>query len=106
MRDLQIFKEAVKSTVETHVYDNIGEETYISKEIDVDFEIDGVEYSATVSVDAELSFDECFESDKFGIDVYAGQDAEIKRLNIDFKEIWDYEIEDYIIMDYKQTDKW
>ena len=106
MRDLNKFREVIEEEVNTFLESYDDDRESISQEIDIDFEIDGVEYSATVEVDASFDFVPNYEYDIYDIEVYVGSTPVLESSEFYIKHLWDNEIEEYIIEDYKQTDKW
>ena len=105
MRDLEPIKKALESKVEEYLENCCSEDEYYCEDVDFEVTVDGVDFTATVSVTGEFSFEPCYESDKFGISHYRGDDCSLDTFRFEIKDLWDSEIEEYIVDDYKQVEK-
>lgn len=106
MRDLNKFRDAVEDNVTLFLDNYCDENEYVDEDIEVEFELDGVSYSAIVNVTARFCFSPVYEYDIYNIPYYQGDEVNLENSDFSIKDLWDDEIEDYIITDYKQTDKW
>lgn len=105
MRDLEPIKKALESKVKDYLERCCSETECYSEDIDLDVTIDGVEFSATVSVTGEFSFEPCYESDKYGISHYRGDECNLEDFDFEIKDLWDSEIEEYIVENFKTITK-
>ena len=101
MRDLDLIKKMLESKVKDYLEALGSDEESISEDIDFDVTVKGVDFCATVSVNGTYSFEPYYESDKLGISVLIGYDCRLASFDFEIMSLWDDEIEDYIIEDYK-----
>ena len=101
MRDLEPIKKALESKVEEYLENCCSEDACYSEDIELDVTVNGVEFAATVSVNGYFSFEPYYESDKFGISHYLGDECHLDDFDYAIKDLWDSEVEEYIVADYK-----
>lgn len=97
MRDLNEFREVIADKVDAFLESYNDDSEYFNDEIEIDFEIDGVEYSATVAVDANFDMVPQYEYDIYDIEVYVGSTPVLESSDFEIVNLWDNEIEEYII---------
>lgn len=105
MRDLESIKKAFESKVKDYLESCCSETECYSEDIDLDVTVDGVEFSAIISANGYFSFEPYYESDKFGISHYLGNECNLEDFDFEIKDLWDSEIEEYIVEDYKTIAK-
>ena len=105
MRDLDAIKKELDSKVRDYLENCCSEDEYLSEDIELDVTVNGVDFSATVSVNGYFSFEPFYESDKFGISHFRGNECNLDTFDFTIKDLWDAEIEEYIVEDYKTIEK-
>ena len=101
MKDLESIERAIEAEVEDYVNELCAEEEHEFNCIDIDFTVDGVDYSATVDVWSNHTFTPCYEYDKFNQPWYMGRDVELDDFEYEISDLWDGETEEYIIKNGK-----
>ena len=105
MRDLDLIKKELESKVRDYLETCCSEDEWLSEDIELDVSVNGVDFSATVSVNGYFSFEPFYESDKFGISHFMGNECNLDTFDYEIKYLWDDEIEEYIVEDYKPVEK-
>ena len=105
MRDLDLIKKEIESKVRDYLETCGCEDECFSDEIESDVTVCGVDFSATVNVDGNFSFEPIYDSDKFGISYFMGNECSLDAFDFQIKDLWDDEIEEYIVKDYKVIEK-
>ena len=100
MRDLDTIKNVLKSKVSEYLESCCSEDEFLSKDIEFDVIVNGVNFSATVSVNGRFSFEPFYEGDKF-----MGNECTLDTFDFEIKDLWDAENEEYMIEDYKTIEK-
>ena len=105
MRDFDLIKKELESKVRDYLESCCCDDEYMSEEIELDVTINGVNLFATVSVNGYFSFSPFYESDKFGNSYFRGNECNLVTFSFEIKDLWDDEIEEYIVEDYKAIEK-
>ena len=105
MKDLKSIEKALESKVKEYLENCCSEDECYSEETEFDVTINGIEYTATVCVNGYFSFEPYYESDKFGISHYLGDECHLNDFDYAIKDLWDSEAEEYIVDDYKTIEK-
>lgn len=105
MRDLELIKKELESEVRDYLENSCCEDECLSDEIELDVTVGGVDFTATVNVNGHFSFEPIYDSDKFGISYYMGCESSLDTFDFEIKDLWDDEIEEYIVKDYNEVEK-
>lgn len=105
MRDLESIKKALENEVRDYLERRACETEKYSEEIDLEVCVDGVEYCAIVSVTCHYSHEPHYETDKFGISYYMGDWSNLDDFDLEIRDLWDSEAEEYIVEDFKTIEK-
>ena len=105
MRDLDLIKKELESKVRNYLETCCSEDESFSEDIDLDVTVGGVDFSATVSVNAHFSIEPSYESDKFGISYFMGNECRLDTFGFEIKDLWDSEIEEDIIENYRTVER-
>jgi len=101
MRNLDLIKREIETKVKDYLERNGSEDETLSEMVEFDVTVGGIDYVAMVQVNGYFSLEPYYENDKFGIDVYIGDECTLESFDFEIEELVDVDAEKYIIEDYK-----
>lgn len=105
MRDLDLIDKALEAKVKEYLENYNGDDDFFSDDLDFDVTVNGTDFSAIVSVNGYFSLVPYYENDKFGYSYLRGHDCNLDTFDFEIKDLWDSEIGEYIVEDYKNIEK-
>lgn len=103
MKKLDRIKMALDAEVIDYIEDCDCFDSYFSDDAEFEITIDGVEYSATVSIEAHFRLTKEYETDEYGNRYNMGTSKELRDYNFDIVDLYDWENECYLIEGKKMS---
>jgi len=103
MKKLDRIKMALDAEVIDYIEDCDCFDSYFSDDAEFEITIDGVEYSATVSIEAHFNLTKEYETDDYGNRYYMGTSKDLKSYQFEIIDLFDWQDERYLIEGKKMS---